>query len=118
MPITLGKDATLAVGGVIASVRNVQWNAAARTIDVDEYGVRASAVYSTGYDYAVSFEFNDDDDLDGSLLTQGTPVTISGGIGSWSFLGVVTAISESDTLDGVVTYQVECRATREGLRAS
>jgi hypothetical protein len=114
--ITLGKDATLSVGGNIASVRNVTWTANARTFDVDEYGVRESAAYSTGYDYAVSFEFNDDGDLDGSLLFDGTDVTISGGQGAWSFLGIVTGISETDSIDGVVTYQVECRGTRGGLR--
>jgi hypothetical protein len=116
MPITLGKDATLSVGGVIASVRNVTWSGAARTIEVEEYGVRQAAAYSTGFEYALSFEFNNSDDLNGLLLIDGTPVTVSGGEGAWSFPAIVTGITETDSLDGVVTYQVECRGTREGLR--
>lgn len=116
MPITLGKDASLSVGGVIASVRNVTWSGSARTIEVEEFGVRQAAAYPVSFEYAVAFEFNDDDDLNGLLLIDGTPVTVSGGQGAWSFPAVVTGITETDSLDGVVTYQVECRGTREGLR--
>lgn len=117
MAITLGKEATLTVGGAIASVRNVQWQASARTIDVDEFGVRAGYVYSIGWDAAVSFEINDDADVDIDLLTDGTLVAVSGGEAGWSFDAIVAGISESNPLDGVTTWQVECRLTRTGLRA-
>lgn len=116
MAITLGKSATLTVGGAIASVRNVTWQGSARTIDVDEFGVRAGAVYSTGYQAAVSFEINDSGDLDITKLTLGTLVAVSGGFGGWSFDAVVTGISESNPIDGVTTWQVECQLTRSGLR--
>lgn len=116
MPITLGRTATLTVGGAIASIRNVQWSAAARTIDVEEFGVRAAAAYSTGWEGAVSFEALDSSDIAISTLTNGTLVAVSGGNAGWSFDAIVTSISEANPLDGVTSYQVECRLTRSGLR--
>jgi hypothetical protein len=116
VPITLGKSATLTVGGAIASIRNVQWSGAARTIDVEEYGVRASAAYSTGWEAVVSFEALDSTDIDISKLTLGTLVAVSGGNAGWSFDAIVTGISETNPLDGVTAFQVECRLTRSGLR--
>lgn len=117
MAITLGKDATLTVGGSIGSIRNVQWSASARTIDVEEYGVRQAHAYSTGWEASVSFEALDSSDIDISKLTNGTLIQVSGGNAGWSFDAIVTSISESNPLDGVTAYQVECRLTRSGLRA-
>lgn len=114
MAISLGRTATLTVGGVISSVRNVTWTGTARTIDVEEFGVRTSHVYSTGYEASVAFEFVDSSDLDITKLTLGTLVSVSGG--AWSFDGVVTSVAESNPLDDVISWQVECRATRTGLR--
>jgi hypothetical protein len=114
--ITLGKNCAINVNGAIGSARNVTFSASARTIDIEAYGSRLNQVYSTGYDLSVSFEFNDSADLSLTQLLQGTVVTVSGGAGSWSFPAIVTAISETDPLDGVATFNVECRLTREGLR--
>ncbi len=116
MAITLGKTATLTVGGAIASIRNVQFSASARTIDVEEFDTRAAAVYSIGYELSVSFEALDSSDIDISKLTQGTLVAVSGGNAGWSFDAIVTSINEANPLDGVTSYQVECRLTRSGLR--
>ena len=116
MAITLGKEATLTVGGSIASVRNVTWTATARTIDVEEFGVREAQVYSTGWEASVSFEINDDADMDLDVLLDGTLVAVSGGEAGWSFNGVVTGITETNPIDGVTTWQVECRLTRSQLR--
>jgi hypothetical protein len=117
--ITLGKDCTISIGSTIASARNATLSYSVRTIDVEEYGSREAAVYPVGVEASVSVEFNDSADLGGvySLVTSGSPVTISGGAGAWSFLGVITSISESDPIDGVATYTVEARLTRAGLRA-
>lgn len=117
MAITLGKDATLTVGSAIGSVRNVQWSAQARTIDVEEFGVRLAHAYSTGYEASVSFEAIDSADIDLTKLTLGTLVSVSGGNAGWSFDAIVTGISETNPLDGVAAYQVECRLTRSGLRS-
>jgi hypothetical protein len=114
--ITLGKDATLTVGGAITSVRNVTWSGSARTIEVEEFGVRQQAVYSTGYAATVSFEINDSSNLDITKLTLGTLVAVSGGTGGWVFDAVVTSITETNPLDGVTSYSVECALTRSGLR--
>lgn len=116
MAITLGKDATLTVGGAIGSVRNVQWTGSARTIDVEEYGTRQAAAYSTGYEASVSFEALDDTDIDITKLTLGSLIAVSGGNAGWSFDAIVTSIAETNPLDGVTAYQVECRLTRSGLR--
>jgi activator of HSP90 ATPase len=115
--ITLGKNCSIIVNGAIGSARNVTFTGNARTIDVEEYGSRLNAVYSTGYDLSVSFEFNDSADLSFTQLLQGTTVTVSGGSAGWSFVGVVTSISETDPIDGVATFNVECRLSREGLRS-
>jgi hypothetical protein len=116
--ITLGKDCLISIGGNIASARNVSLSYSVRTIDVDEYGSREAAVYPVGVEASVSVEFNDSDDLSGaySLVISGNPVEITGGAGNWSFLAVITSISESDPIDGVATYTVEARLTRAGLR--
>jgi hypothetical protein len=114
--ITLGKDCQITVGGVIGSARNVTFTGNARTIDIEEFGSRFDSVYSTGYSLLVSFEFNDSADLSFDQLLNGTEITVSGGAGSWSFPAIVTAISETDPIDGVATFNVECRLTREGLR--
>jgi hypothetical protein len=115
--ITLGKNCVISVGSAVGSARNVTFTGNARTIDIEEFGSRKNCVYNTGYDLSVSFEFNDSADLSFTQLLQGTLIEVSGGAaGSWSFPAVVTSIVETDPLDGVATFNVECRLTREGLR--
>ena len=58
-----------------------------------------------------------DVDVDIDLLTNGTLVAVSGGEAGWSFDAIVTGVSETNPLDGVTTWLVECRMTRSGLRA-
>lgn len=117
MAITLGKEAALTVGGAIGSVRNVQWSASARTIDVEEFGVREMAAYSIGWEASVSFEFIDDGDLSAADLYSGETVNVSGGGGGWAFDAIITSISETNPIDGVTTYQVECRLSNSLLRS-
>lgn len=118
MGITLGKDATISVGGTITGVRNVQLTTSARTIDIDEYGSRFASVYATGRESTLSMEVNDDAGLSTLVVAHndGTEVTVSGGVGGWSFPAVITSISESASVDGVVTFTVEAKMTRTGLR--
>lgn len=118
MAITLGKDATVSVGGSIVGVRNVTFSSSGRTIDVDEYGSRFVSVYQTGRDASLSMEINDNASLSALLtaMNNGTEVTVSGGSGSWSFPAVITAVSENAAVDGVVTFQIEARLTKSGLR--
>lgn len=118
MAITLGKDATVSVSGAIVGVRNVTFSSAARTVDVDEYGSRFVSVYQTGRDASVSMEVNDDTSLSGlfDAHANGAEVTVTGTPGGWSFPAVITSISSNASVDGVVTFQVEARMTRSGLR--
>ena len=118
MAITLGKDCSVSVGSNIVSARSVTLTESARTIDVNQFGSRYAAVYSTGYDASVSVEFNDSSDASGlfTSLHNGDLVSVTGGAGSWSFDAVVTGLSETASVDGVATFTVEARLTIDGLR--
>jgi hypothetical protein len=114
MPITLGKDCSISLdGGYITSARNVTLTESARTIDVNPYGSRCSATYSTGYECTVSVELNDSSDLGTafSKMHTGGTFQVSGGAGGFSFLAVLTGISESDPVDGVATFTLEGKMT-------
>ena len=121
MAITLGKDCAIFLdGGFIASARNVTLTESARTIDVNPYGSRYSAVYSTGYECAVSVELNDAYDLGSafSKMHTGGTFEVSGGAAGFSFTAVLTSISESDPIDGVATFTLEGRMTDPRLTRS
>lgn len=114
MAITLGKDCSIVLdGGHIVSARNVQLSETARTIDVNAYGSRYAAVYSTGYDCTVSVELNDSADLGTAFdrMHAGSPFDVSGGLGGFSFKAVMTSIQESDPIDGVATFILEGKMT-------
>lgn len=114
MAITLGKDCFISLdGGVIASARNVQLSETARTIDVNAYGSRYAAVYSTGYDCTVSVELNDPADLGSAFgrMHTGTTFEVFGGAAGFSFTAVLTSIQESDPIDGVSTFILEGKMT-------
>jgi hypothetical protein len=116
--IVLGKDATVSVGGSVVGVRNVSLSSSARTIDVEEYGTRDVTVYQTGKDATLSMEINDDTSISTlfTALNNGSVGTITATPGGWSFSAVITNISQNAAIDGVVTWQVEARMTRSGLR--
>ena len=116
MAITLGRNCLISVGGNIASARSVTITQTAKTIDIEEFGSRVNAVYSVGYDITASVELNDVSDVTDTQLVNGTSITVSGGSGGWSFPAVVTGISETFGVDGVATFTVECKITRQGLR--
>jgi hypothetical protein len=114
MAITLGKDCTIMLdGGYITSARNVTLTESARTIDVNPYGSRYAATYSTGYECTVSVELNDAADLGTafSKMHSGSTFTVNGGAAGFAFLAVMTGISESDPVDGVATFTLEGRMT-------
>jgi hypothetical protein len=116
--ILLGRNCAVSVGGNVASARNVTFTMQAKTIDVEEFGERAAATHSVGWDATVSVELNDASDL-GSIMNSlmaGTTMTVSGGAAGWSFTAVPVSISENDPVDGVATFIVECKLARAGLR--
>lgn len=120
MAITLGKDCTISLdSGAIASARNVTLSETARTIEINEFGSRYAAVYSTGYECAVSVELNDPADL-GSAFTRmhaGTTFAVNGGAAGFAFQAVITGITETDPIDGVVSCVIEARMTHPSLRS-
>lgn len=116
MAITLGRNCSISVGGNIASARSVTLTQTARTIDVEQFGSRVSAVYSTGYESTVSVECNDSADISFSQIASGQSITVSGGAAGWSFEAIVTGISETFSVDGVATFTIECKRTATGLR--
>jgi hypothetical protein len=112
--ITLGKDCSIVLdGGYIFSARNVTLTESARTIDVNPYGSRYAGVYSTGYECSVSVELNDAADLGTAFqrMHTGGTFTVNGGASGFSFLAVMTGISETDPIDGVATFTLEGRMT-------
>ncbi len=114
MAITLGKDCSIVLdGGYIFSARNVTLTESARTIDVNPYGSRYAGVYSTGYECSVSVELNDAADLGTAFqrMHTGGTFTVNGGASGFSFLAVMTGISETDPIDGVATFTLEGRMT-------
>ena len=117
MAITLGKDCRISIGGDVTGVRNVTLTESARTIDINPFGSREASVYQTGYDCSVSVELNDSAALGSafSSMHNGTPVQVSGGAGSFSFLAVITGISESDPVDGVATFTIDAKMTDRSL---
>ena len=118
MAITLGKDCSIVLdGGLIFSARNVTLTESARTIDVNAYGSRYAAVYSTGYECSVSVELNDAADLGTAFQKMHTGGTfqVSGGAAGFSFLAVMTGISETDPIDGVASFVLEGRMTDPAL---
>lgn len=118
MAITLGKDATVSVGSSVVGVRNVTFSSSARTIDVEAYGSRLVEVYQTGCDGSLSMELNDDSSIStiAFALNSGAQVAVSGSPGGWTFPAVITSLSSTASVDGVVTFQVEAKLTRSGLR--
>jgi len=117
MAITLGKDCAISIGGNISGVRNVTLTETARTIDINPFGSREASVYQTGYDCSVSIELNDSGGMSSLFANMhtGTPVQVSGGAGSFSFLAVITGISESDPINGVAMFTIEAKMTDGSL---
>ena len=120
MAIQLGKDCAISVDGVtLVGVRAVNVQRTARTIDVDEYGSRQAAVYPTGFETTVSIELND---IDGCALAKDGIIEgrrfslISVGGSGVTIPCVVTSFSESQPVDGVVTYTVEARLCRTEIQ--
>ena len=109
----------MSVGGSVASARNVTFQMQAKTIDVEEFGVRAAATHSVGWEATVSVELNDSADLGQIMsdLQNGRDLAVSGGAGGWSFRAVPISISENDPVDGVATFTVEAKLARAGLRS-
>lgn len=119
MAITLGKDCAISVdGSPLVSARLVNIQRSARTIDVDEYGSRQVTSYPTGFETVVTVEVNDSVDCSAAIdgIRDGLKFDlISSGGNGLAMPCIVTSYSESQPVDGVVTYTIEARLTRPGI---
>jgi hypothetical protein len=115
MAITLGKDCTISInGGAVVGVRSVTAEESVTEQEFVPYGSRLSHVYPTAYGVTVSLEtINDSYDF-ATALEAGTELNVVGT--GFSFVGVVTSVSDSQPLDGVRTFSVTMRRTYAGLR--
>lgn len=115
MAITLGKDCTLSINGnAVVGVRNVTAEESVTEQEFVPYGSRLSRVYPTAYGLTVSLETIDDSFDFVTALEAGTELNVVGT--GFSFVGVVTSVSDSQPLDGVRTFSVTMRRTYAGLR--
>ena len=117
MAITLGKDCSVSVGGSLVGVRNVTIGYTVKTIEVNDAYSTLVESKPVAYDAFATIELNDPAGASGmiSTLTNGSTVSVSGGAIGVSFTGVITAITESDPIDGVATVVIEARQARAGL---
>lgn len=121
MAITLGKDCMIQFAGIFPfGVRSVTLSETARTIDVNAYGSRYVSVHNTGFDCSVSIELNDNAALGLAFqhMHAGTTFKVQGGASGFSFLAVMTGISESDPIDGVATFTIEAKMAFPDLERS
>ena len=117
MPITLGKDCSISFGSISTGVRNVTLTESARTIEVNKFGSRYAGTYNTGYECTVSVELNNSTGIAGAFekMHSGGTFTVSGGAAGFSFLAVMTSITETDPIDGVATFILEGRMADPAL---
>jgi hypothetical protein len=119
--IVLGKDCVVNIGGQVFSARQVSVQRTARTIDVEEFGSRMATVYATGYETVLTCEFNDASDSVGfrESLIAGQEMTVSSTGGAGLVMpAIITSFTESQPVDGVVTWIVEARLCRTGIQES
>jgi len=103
MAVTLGKDVT--VTGV-ANARSVTADATANEIDVTAFGDSARKFRKSHIELTVEVECVDDPGV-----AVGDTFTLSGPTVGGSKTFVVTAVSENQPLDDIVTYTVSASNT-------
>lgn len=118
MAISLGKAATVSIGGITAGARDVTVDESAQELEFGVYGVRDRFVYTTGYTLQVQVELIDDAATQlFPALQSGAEIAVTVSPGGGAFVAVVTNVSQSSTLDGLTTWRVTAKKTFPGLRA-
>lgn len=118
MAISLGKSATVSIGGVTVGARDVTVDESATELEFGIHGVRDRYVYTSGYTLSVQAEFIDD--TASALFTSlqaGTQISVTVTPGGGAFTAEVTNVSQGSTLDGLTTWRVTAKKTYPGLRA-
>ena len=119
MAISLGKDCSIAFGGVtVPGVRDVTIDTQASTIELEQFGNRVNYVYQTGYSFSLTVETLDSTVADAAHTAQYTgaisAVTATGLPAGLYF--VVAGVSDAQPLDGVRAFSIELKQTLSGLR--
>lgn len=119
MAISLGRDCAISFGGVpVPGVRDVTVDLSTSSIQVDPFGTRANASYSTGYSYSITI-----DTIDDAAATTAAGFAVSGETVSVTATGlpsglvfIVTAVGDAQPLDGLRAYSIALSQSIGGLR--
>jgi hypothetical protein len=116
--ISLGKTATVSIGGITAGARDVTVDESAEELEFGLYGIRDRFVYTAGYTLEVQVELIDDAaSALFAVLQSGAEIAVTVSPGGGAFVAVVTNVSQSSSLDGLTTWRVTAKKTYPGLRA-
>lgn len=119
MAISLGKDCSIAFGGIpVPGVRDVTVDLSVSSIQVDPFGSRANASYSTGYSYSVTVDTIDEDaaiTAAGLAISGETVAVTATGLPS-GLVFIVSAVGDAQPLDGVRAYSIALAQSIGGLR--
>jgi hypothetical protein len=119
MGISLGRDCSILFGGIaVPGVRDVSVDLQPTTIQVDAFGTRAGASYSTGYSYALTVDTIDDAAAitAAGFAVSGETIAVSAtGLPS-GLVFIVTGVSDGQPLDGVRAFSISLAQSIGGLR--
>lgn len=119
MGISLGKDCSISFDGIpVPGVRDVSVDLQASTLQIDAYGARASASYSTGYSYSLTIDTIDDAAAvtAANLAVSGDTVAVTAtGLPS-GLVFIVTGVGDGQPLDGLRAFSISLEQSMGGLR--
>lgn len=119
MGLSLGKDCAIAFAGVpVPGVRDVTIDLQVSAIQVDPFGTRAQASYSTGYGFVLNVETIDEDAAitAEALAISGETVAVTAtGLPS-GLVFIVGGVSDAQPLDGMRAYSISLSLSMDGLR--
>lgn len=118
MAILLGRDCSLTVNGQpVAGVRSVTASESTQEIEVRPFGSRQVFTYTTGYAVEIAIETIESSTAVDAVgfLQAGTELAVVGT--GFSFVGVVTSVTDNQPLDDVRSFTITIRKTYPGLRA-
>ena len=119
MAISLGRDCLIAFGGIpVPGVRDVTLDLATTSIQVDPFGSRANASYSTGYVYSITIDTVDSDAAiaaAGFAVSGETIAVTATGLPS-GLVFIVSGVGDAQPLDGLRAFSISLAQSIGGLR--
>lgn len=103
----LGKDCTISVGTYVANatVRDVNWNTSAKTIEFQPFGQRKVCTHAVGYSTSLELTCVEDPGMQ-SPLQNGEKVVVTSDSG-YGGTFTITNVARSEPLDGLVTASIQ-----------